>query len=147
MGDREANSMTITGEHNTDILMDEKGQPVPDENGDFKILSDDECWRQDIMLETVTAEGELFYEDATGNERYGFGLTDFIHAEKNDFLEMEIGQRVKAKIDKRTFLDSRKTKQNIEFLNDKFRDSVSISKNDSNEQYNMEFIAEDITVL
>ena len=125
----------------------EKGQPVPDENGDFKILSDDECWRQDIMLETVTAEGELFYEDATGNERYGFGLTDFIHAEKNDFLEMEIGQRVKAKIDKRTFLDSRKTKQNIEFLNDKFRDSVSISKNDSNEQYNMEFIAEDITVL
>ena len=63
--------MTITGEHNTDILLDEKGQPVPDENGDFKILSDDECWRQDIMLETVTAEGELFYEDATGNERYG----------------------------------------------------------------------------
>ena len=50
MGDREANSMTITGEHNTDILLDEKGQPVPDENGDFKILSDDECWRQDIML-------------------------------------------------------------------------------------------------
>ena len=92
VGDREANSMTITGEHNTDILLDEKGQPVPDENGDFKILSDDECWRQDIMLETVTAEGELFYEDATGNERYGFGLTDFIHAEKNDFLEMEIGR-------------------------------------------------------
>ena len=60
---------------------------------------------------------------------------------------MDFGQRVKAKIDKRTFLDSRKTKQNIEFLNDKFRDSVSISKNDSNEQYNMEFIAEDITVL
>ena len=24
MGDREANSMTITGEHNTDILLDEK---------------------------------------------------------------------------------------------------------------------------
>lgn len=36
MGDREANSMTITGEHNTDILLDEKGQPVPDENGVLK---------------------------------------------------------------------------------------------------------------
>lgn len=139
--------MTITGENNTDILLDEEGQPVSDGNGDFKTVSNDECWRQDLMLEAGTAEGELFYEDATGNERYGFGLTEFVHAEKNDFLEMEIRQRVKAKIDKRAFLDSRKTKQNIEFLNDKFKDSVSVSKQNSNEQYNMEFIAEDITVL
>lgn len=139
--------MTITGEHNTDILLDEEGQPVPDMNGDFKTVSEDECWRQDLILEGGTEEGELFYEDATGNERYGFGLADFVHAERADFLETEIGQRVKAKIDKRTFLDSRKTKQNIEFLNDKFRDVVTVSKQNSKEQYNMEFIAEDVTVI
>jgi len=139
--------MTITGEHNTDILLDTGGQPIPDANGDFKTISEDECWKQDLMLEAATEEGELFYEDATGNERYGFGFTDFIHAEKDDFLEMEIRQRVKAKIDKRSFLDSRKTQQDIEFLDDKFKDVVMVSKQDSDEQYNMEFLAEDVTVL
>ena len=139
--------MMITGEHNTDILLDEYGQPVPDVNGDFEIVSEDDCWRQDLMLEAATEEGELFYEDATGNERYGFGLTDFVHAEKNEFLDMEIRQRVKAKIDKRTFLDSRKTQQSIKFLNDRFKDAVSVSKQNSKEEYNMEFIAEDVTIL
>lgn len=137
----------ITGEHNTDILLDEEGQPIPDGNGDFKTVSEDDCWRQDLMLEAATAEGELFYEDATGNERYGFGLPDFIHVEKNDFLDMEIRQRVKAKIDKRTFLDSRKTRQDITFSNDVLKDRVTVSKQDSTEEYNMEFIAEDVTIL
>lgn len=139
--------MTLTGEDNTDIMLDESGQPVADEVGQFRTVTGDDCWKQDIILEAYTEEGELFYEDETGVNRYGFGLTDYLHAEHNSFLEAEIKQRVKSKIDKRDFLDSRKTQQHLQFYDDKFTDSVTVSKNSKSDEYNMEFLAEDVRVV
>ena len=55
--------MTIVGENNTDIMLDPNGQPVADSSGDFKIVSGDACWEQDLRLEALTEPGELFYED------------------------------------------------------------------------------------
>ena len=55
--------MTIVGENNTDIMLDPNGQPVSDSSGDFKIVSGDACWEQDLRLEALTEPGELFYED------------------------------------------------------------------------------------
>lgn len=48
--------MTIVGEDCTDIMLDENGQPVADENGEFKTVRGDECWEQDLRLETQTEE-------------------------------------------------------------------------------------------
>lgn len=73
--------MTIVGENNTDIMLDANGQPVADSSGDFKTVTGDECWEQDLRLEAYTEPGELFYEDENGDEAYGFGLLDFSHAE------------------------------------------------------------------
>ena len=59
--------MTIVGENNTDIMLDPNGQPVADSSGDFKIVSGDACWEQDLRLEALTEPGELFYEDENGD--------------------------------------------------------------------------------
>jgi len=138
--------MTIVGEDNTDIKLDANGQPVPDKNGDFATVSGDECWEQDLRLEAHTEEGELFYEDEDGAEAYGFGLLDFVHAENDEFTQTEIMQRVRGKLAKRTYLDLAKTTQEVTFRDGIYYDSVSISKNDSNDEYNMELSTEEVEV-
>lgn len=138
--------MTIVGEDNTDIKLDANGQPVPDKNGDFATVSGDECWEQDLRLEAHTEEGELFYENEDGDESYGFGLLDFVHAENDEFTQTEIMQRVRGKLAKRTYLDLAKTTQEVTFRDGIYYDSVSISKNDSNDEYNMELSTEEVEV-
>lgn len=138
--------MTIVGEDNTDIKLDANGQPVPDKSGDFATVSGDECWEQDLRLEAHTEEGELFYEDEDGDEAYGFGLLDFVHAENDEFTQTEIMQRVRGKLAKRTYLDLAKTTQEVTFRDGIYYDSVSISKNDSNDEYNMELSTEEVEV-
>lgn len=138
--------MTIVGEDNTDIKLDANGQPVPDKNGDFATVSGDECWEQDLRLEAHTEEGELFYEDEDGDEAYGFGMLDFVHAENDEFTQTEIMQRVRGKLAKRTYLDLAKTTQEVTFREGIYYDSVSISKNDSNDEYNMELSTEEVEV-
>ena len=138
--------MTRVGEDNTDIKLDANGQPVPDKNGDFATVSGDECWEQDLRLEAHTEEGELFYEDEDGDEAYGFGLLDFVHAENDEFTQTEIMQRVRGKLAKRTYLDLAKTTQEVTFRDGIYYDSVSISKNDSNDEYNMELSTEEVEV-
>ena len=63
--------MQITGANDVDIMLDEDGQPVSDGNGDTALVSDDECWLQDIKNEAMTEEGELFYEDEEGMQAMG----------------------------------------------------------------------------
>ena len=138
--------MTIVGEENTDIRLDMNGQPVADKNGDFAIVSDDDCWKQDLMLESGTEEGELFYEDEDGDEAYGFGLMDYVHAENDEFTQTEIMQRVQGKISKRTYLDMAKTIQKVTYDKGIYHDSISVSKNDSNDEYNMELSTEEVEV-
>ena len=70
--------MQITGANDVDIMLDEDGQPVSDGNGDTALVSDDECWLQDIKNEAMTEEGELFYEDEEGDASYGWSLLDFM---------------------------------------------------------------------
>lgn len=45
--------MQITGANDVDIMLDEDGQPVSDGNGDTALVSDDECWLQDIKNHTA----------------------------------------------------------------------------------------------
>ncbi len=138
--------MTIVGENNTDIMLDANGQPVPDKRGDFSTVSGDGCWEQDLRLEAATGEGELFYEDEDGDEAYGFGMLDFVHAENNEFAQTEIMQRVRGKLAKRTYLDLAKAMQEVTYRNGVYYDSVSISKNDSNDEYNIELSTEEVEV-
>lgn len=139
--------MKLTNDNSTDIMLDEIGQPVRSQSGDFDTVSGDGCWEQDLLLESQTEEGELFYEDETGTDRYGYGLTDFLHAENSDFTRMEIAARIKKKIDKREFIDPRKTKQDITVSDGGIRNKITISKQNSTEEYNIELIQDKVEVL
>lgn len=98
--------MQITGANDVDIMLDEDGQPVSDGNGDTALVSDDECWLQDIKNEAMTEEGELFYEDEEGDASYGWSLLDFMQGEYDDFTQMEIQQRIRSKMSKRDYIDA-----------------------------------------
>ena len=80
--------MQITGANDVDIMLDEDGQPVSDGNGDTALVSDDECWLQDIKNEAMTEEGELFYEDEEGDASYGWSLLDFMQGEYDDSVSV-----------------------------------------------------------
>ena len=141
--------MNIVGEYNTDIMLDANGQPVPDDNGDFRLVSGDECWHQDLRMEAQTEEGELFYEDEDGDEAYGFGMLDFVHAEDDDdgLTRMEILQRVSGKLAKREYIDQGKTIQNLEFHDGRITDEVTISKQNSDDAYNIELSTDEVEVV
>ncbi len=98
--------MQIIDVEDEDIKLDDNGQPVF-ADGDFDIVSGDECWQQDLRNESLTEEGELFYEDEEDDEAYGFGMLDFVQAEDDDeaFLKTEIEQRIRGKLDKRIYID------------------------------------------
>ena len=141
--------MNIVGEYNTDIMLDENGQPVSDDDGDFRLVSGDECWHQDLRMEAQTEEGELFYEDEDGDEAYGFGMLDFVHAEDDEegLTRMEILQRVSGKLAKREYIDQGKTLQNLTFHEGLITDEVTISKQNSEDEYNIELSTDEVEVV
>lgn len=138
--------MTIVGENYTDIKLDINGQPIPDINGDFSTVSGDECWKQDLKLEAGTEEAELFYEDEDGDEAYGFGIMDFAHAENDEFTLTEIRQRIQGKLSKRTYLDPAKTTQKITYNDGIYYADVTVSKQDANDEYNIELSTDEVEV-
>ena len=141
--------MTVVDEYSTDIKLDDLGQPIVNSNGDFMTVSNDDCWKQDLKLEAETEEGELFYEDEDGTDRYGFGLMEFNHAENDEFVETEIKQRCKAKLEKRAYLDPMKTKQSVSYDKGKgiFTNYLSVAKENSNDEYNIELTTDKVEVI
>lgn len=138
--------MTIVMEDDTDLRIGQDGQPIAGADGDFDTVYGKECWEQDLRLECGTEEGELFYEDEDGDESYGFGLLDYAHAENDEFTQMEIQQRIRGKLSKRTYLDPGKTRIDTTYSDGIYRAKLSVSPNDSNDEYNMELSTEDVEV-
>lgn len=129
--------MTLTGIDNKEIMLDEEGQPVLGPLGDFIIVEGVECWKQDIILEAGTEEGELFYEDCEGNDSYGFSMKDFLHMLLDNFEVMKIRQRIFNKLTKRPELDDRSIVTEVEFDGNEYRSRTSYKLNDSTDAYNM----------
>lgn len=139
--------MQIVGEHDTDIMMDEKGQPVPDGKGDTDIVLDDSCWLQDLKNEALTEEGELFYEDEEGRGSYGWGLLDFFQAEADDFVILEIKQRIISKMTKREYIDVASINMEVNFDGHLFHVSISFQRNDGSQEYNIDIWSDGVEVV
>lgn len=139
--------MQITGENDVDIMLDEDGQPVSDGNGDAALVSDDDCWLQDIKNEALTEEGELFYEDEEGDESYGWSLLDFMQGEYDDFMQMEIQQRIRSKLSKREYIDAGSIQTVVKFDGHVYRIRVSFRRNDSNRSYNIDIESDGVEVI
>ena len=96
-----------------DILLNENYQPVSDISGDAQRISDYDCVLQDIKMEAVTTEGELFYD-----KEYGWSLLDFINAENEDLSLIEIKQRIYDKMKKRDYIDISSLSVTVDFEED-----------------------------
>lgn len=138
--------MNIVGLDDTDIMLDQDGQPVVDQNGDLVVVSGDACWKQDLRLEAHTDGGELFYEDEYGSESYGFGLNDFVHMENDEFAQTELSQRIRGKLAKRTYLDPAKTVQEILFENGVYKNHITVAKNNESDSYNIDLSTDEVEV-
>ena len=65
----------------TDLMMDDQGQPVISAAGESQMVSGIDCFLQDVRNEAVTTEGECFWD-----ADYGWSMLDFLHQEQDDVL-------------------------------------------------------------
>lgn len=92
--------MRLTGTDDTDIALDQYGQPVVGEDGDVRLVSEEDCWIQDVWMEMLTEEGELLHEDEEGRWAYGFGYGTVLNGLDSEEANEEIYARTREKTDK-----------------------------------------------
>lgn len=73
-------------------------------------------------------------------------MLDFTHAENDEFTMTEIRQRISGKLGKRTYLDPAKTMQDITYNDGEYHVGLTLSKQDSGDEYNMELSTEEVEV-
>lgn len=139
--------MQVVGENDVDIRLDADGQPVAVEDGESDIVSDDECWLQDLKNEAMCEEGELFYEDQEGGESYGWGLLDFLQGEYDEFAEMEIQQRIRSKLAKRPYIDSGSVQITVRFDGHRYNVIVRFKRTDRNKEYTIGIESNGVEVI
>ncbi len=76
-----------------DIQLDAEWQLTPSAGGDFLTLTGYDCLLQEIQVEALTQEGDLWYDSG-----FGWSMLDFIHMEDSELTRLEIEQRIREKL-------------------------------------------------
>ena len=93
-----------------DIRLDEDWRLTQAATGDAPVVTDMDCILQDIRLESLTQEGELFYD-----RDYGWALLDFIQADDSELIRTAIDTRIRKKLSRRDYIDTTSIKTQITF--------------------------------
>ena len=96
----------------TDLMMDDQGQPVISAAGESQMVSGIDCFLQDVRNEAVTTEGEWFWE-----ADYGWSMLDFWHQEQAELLQIRSSNRVKQKLSSRSEINQQSISVVVTFLN------------------------------
>lgn len=104
----------------TDIKLDDSWKITQSASGDAPITNGIECFVQDVKLEAITQEGEIFYDAA-----YGWSLLDFIQMLDDELVIVEIKERVKSKLKNREMINGNSIEIQTEFEKDILRLKVS----------------------
>lgn len=97
----------------TDIKLDDNLQPSPAASGDAVLVSEIEELIQEIKLEAMTQEGELFFD-----ETYGWSLLDFIQRDHDELYEIELKERAKTKLSRHDVIDTDSIEIKTSFVED-----------------------------
>ena len=127
-----------------DIRLDSSWKLTQAANGDAPVVSGTECLLQDIRLESLTQEGELFYDPD-----YGWSLLDFLQGEDSKLKRAAIEMRVRQRLSKRTAIDPASIRTVISFLEDALRIQVlflSARMEDKTQEYGLEINLDRIRV-
>lgn len=98
-----------------DIRLDEDWRLTQAATGDAPVVTDMDCILQDIRLESLTQEGELFYD-----RDYGWSLLDFIQADDSELIRTAIDTRIRKKLSRRDYIDTTSIKTQITFSEETF---------------------------
>lgn len=123
----------MAGLNDTDIKLDSSWQLTPAANGDSPLVPGLDCLFQDIQLEALTQEGELFYD-----EIWGWSLLDFIQTQYDDIVRLEIQQRVKNKLKNRSEIDTETIETQLAFESDKVSIKVSFKFVNDTQTYQLD---------
>lgn len=113
-----------------DIRLDADWQLTRAANGDAPIAKDNEEFLQSIRLESMTQEGDLFYDPD-----YGWSLLDFIQREDSDLTRLEIQERIRSKMSRRTEVDATTIRIAATFSDDILSIDIVFKRIDSNMEY------------
>lgn len=131
----------MAGLFDTDIKLDENWQLTAAANGDAPITSNTDCLIQDIRLEAMSQEGELFYD-----EDWGWSLLDFLQMQDDDLTKLEIDQRIKTKLSRREEIDSETIATQLTFEDDKVSIKVAFKFINDSTQYNLDIALDRVNV-
>lgn len=91
----------MTGLSNTDVKLSSDWQLTQAADGGVPLCSGLDCLYQSILLEALTAPGELFYDAS-----FGWGLQDFIGSEDDELTRLEIMQRARTGLQRREVIQT-----------------------------------------
>lgn len=131
----------MAGLYDTDIKLDEDWQLTAAANGDAPLSSDTDCFIQDIRLEALSQEGELFYD-----ETWGWSLMDFIQADDDELVRLEIEQRIRTKLSRREEIDSETIQTKLSFQDDKISVKVAFKFTNDSKQYILDIVLDRVRV-
>lgn len=108
--------MTMMGLDDTDIRLTDEWQLTRAADGDAPLCSGLDCVYQNIALEAITQQGDLFYDPD-----FGWSLYDFIQSEDDELTRLEIEQRARLGLQKREVILPETVKVSVSYINDAFR--------------------------
>lgn len=139
--------MMLVDLESDDIKLDERGQPVISNDGDFALISGKKCFLQDLRNEILTEQAELFYEDEDEDDSYGFGLLEFKNETYSEFLGLEIERRIKEKLKKREEIDPASINTELIQAGDKIKIVIHFKLKETDEEYDAEISENRVEVV
>ncbi|CAH8721366.1 DUF2634 domain-containing protein [Paenibacillus melissococcoides] len=91
----------MAGLHDSDIRLDANWQPAAAANGEALLVTDYDCLFQDIRLEALTQEGELFYDESWGGHCWSLSSRRMMSSRG-----WKSSTRVKEKLERRIEIDA-----------------------------------------
>lgn len=131
----------MAGLKDTDIKLDDSWQLTQAATGDAPLVSGFDCIMQDIRLEAMTQEGELFYDDA-----WGWSLLDFVQSEDDELTLIEIKERIREKLEKREIIDADTITTGVQFEADALKILVTFCFVGSSETYSVSVTVDRVNV-
>ena len=131
----------MAGLHDTDIRLDDSCQLTRAATGDAPRVSGAGCLLQDIRLEAMSQEGELFYD-----HDWGWSLLDFAQSEYDDLLSLEIQQRIQIKLSQRPEVDIETISTSVTFSDDVISIHVKFQFVDDSKVQTIDLILDRVSV-
>lgn len=113
-----------------DVKVDDEWQLTRAASGDAPITDGTEEFLQSIKLESMTQEGDLFYDP-----EYGWSLLDFLHSTDSELTRSSIQDRIRGKMAKRDEVDISSLLVTVRFDEDVLYADIKFRRKDSSKVY------------